>query len=226
MRVKHYKIKSRSEPGAYRTLTVDGDGVRCDCPAGKDRDCYHIRAYKRWRGYVQSSPDQCFYSGTRTWLEEHHIYRAALRPVSITVFLAHWVHERATYDKEFEEHIADLFLNEERMTDIKFKATIKEISMKNLVSGDKGFRLFVDAQPSDDVGKLNKLPAENLVKISYPNPTVKVELWATVMGSRNMKSQGNIVRVMMEVSPKEEKALVLLSLLPPEAEVIVEYRQT
>lgn len=112
------------------------------------------------------------------------------------------------------------------MTDIKFKATIKEISMKNLVSGDKGFRLFVDAQPSDDVGKLNKLPAENLVKISYPNPTVKVELWATVMGSRNMKSQGNIVRVMMEVSPKEEKALVLLSLLPPEAEVIVEYRQT
>jgi hypothetical protein len=62
--------------------------------------------YKRY-------PQKCFYCPATAWgsgLEEHHLWRGSERRFSPSVFLCHRCHEKATFNKEFEIKLQEIYL--------------------------------------------------------------------------------------------------------------------
>ena len=219
---KVYKIPSRSEPGRYRLVTVDGDRITCDCPATK-KECFHIRAYRRWIGRVKGDIRRCFYSHSERNLEEHHLLRAADREMSITIYISHWVHRLATVDGEFAGHLIDLFMQDNKNMELKFKATVKEVTIRNLVSLDKGFQFTLHTHDIDEAMKLAHLEPEQLVKISFR----KMELYATLVSVKktNLKEENDRAEMKFESAPAEANGIAVLALLPVGEEVEAEYHQ-
>lgn len=231
--IKRFKIPSRSQPDKLRTVVLDGDGFRCDCPAVK-HPCWHVRKVQKYLGEIEGEPEKCWYSGQRTWLEEHHLLRAALRSQSLTVYLTHWVHELATRSKEFEEHLPQLYFNSEEPMEIKFKAKVKEVSIRNLVSGDKGFQIELWSENVEEVMKLAQLGPEKLLKISQPRYLIANDslapgatLYASVISVKksNLKRGENYAEILLSAAPAEAVGVAKLGFLPVDAEVEVSYRQ-
>jgi len=221
-----YKIPSRSENGVFRNVYVMGDKIWCDCPARTKKECWHIRVYKRWKGEVQGNPDHCFYSHDNRYLEEHHLFRSGLRPYSLTVYLTHWVHVIATYNKDFGEHLINLFFNKIEMENIKFKATIKEVSVKNLVSGDKGVRLMLQSLEIAEAMKIAELDPKELIKITADRER-PITIFASIgsVKKENLKEKDDRADMVLDCAPAEVMNAVLFAALPVGAEVEVEFNQ-
>jgi hypothetical protein len=223
-----YKIPSRSAKGSFRTITVWPDGkIECDCPALKSKECWHIRIYRKWKGEIKGNPERCFYSGDNRFLEEHHLLRAGFRPYSMTVYLTRWVHNIATLDKQFENHLIDLFFNKEKMENLKFKATIKEISVRNLVSGDKGVRILLQTTEIKEAMKIAEINPQELVRIAADNDGKEIACYASVVSVKkeNLKEKDDRAEINLDCAPAEAVNAVLLSMLPPLAEVEAEYKR-
>ena len=224
MNQKCYRIPSRSEPGRYRTLCVGADGTLfCDCPAQDSKLCRHKRIYKVWKKEVEGNPEKCFYSGRIKNLDEHHLLRSADRPFSLTIWLNRDFHRLATYNKDFEEHLVHLFFDQEEIMEVKFQATIKEVSFKNLVSMDKGIKASLYSTEIDEAIKLAHLKHEKLVKISFPGDA----LWGIVtrVKKENMKDKDDRAEIVLEIAPGELIPAVKLATLDVSAKVEVEYTQ-
>lgn len=61
----------------------------------------------------QLFPDECFWCGTTGWasgLEEHHLWRGSQRSLSPSVWLCNRDHRWATFDKDFEIKLQDIYL--------------------------------------------------------------------------------------------------------------------
>lgn len=56
---------------------------------------------------------QCFWCGITGWargLEEHHLWRGSQRQFSPSVYLCHECHYKATFNKEFEIKLQNIYL--------------------------------------------------------------------------------------------------------------------
>lgn len=223
---KRYKIPSRSEPSKYRIITVDGDQITCDCPANKNQgDCWHIRLYKKWAGEVKGNPDHCFYTHDERKLTEHHLLRGSERRFSLTIWVTDWIHRLATEQKDFEKHLVDLFINSnQEIMEIKFIAKVKEISIRNLVSMDKGLQIEIQSENIGEAMKLAQLTHEKLIKVNFR----KESLFATIdsVKKTNLKKEDlNRVQIVLSSAPAELMNVAALGLLPLGEEIEVEYNK-
>lgn len=220
-----YKIPSRSEKGVFRTVYVSNDKIWCDCPALQNKECWHIRIYKKWKGEIKGNPEHCFYSHDNRYLEEHHLFRSALRQYSLSVYLTHWVHVIATYDKDFEEHLINLFFNKKDMEKISFKATIKEVSIKNLVSGDKGVRVALQSFEIAEAMKIAELDPKELITITTTRQEKPIKMFSSVgsVKKENLKEKDDRADIICDCAPAEVMNAVLFGALPVGEEVLVEF---
>src|SRR3990167_8536470 len=125
--------------------------------------------------------------------------------------------------KNLEEHLVHLVFDQEEIMEVKFQATIKEVSFKNLVSMDKGIKASLYSTEIDEAIKLAHLKHEKLVKISFPGDA----LWGIVtrVKKENMKDKDDRVEIVLEIAPGELIPAVKLATLDVSAKVEVEYTQ-
>ena len=106
---------------------------------------------------------------------------------------------------------------------IKFTAQVKEVSIKNLVSSDKGLQAIFWSENIIEAMKLAQLKPEELVKISFR----KSEAFATVKDVRktNFKKKDDVNRavVILDMAPAELTNTAGLGILPLEESVEIEY---
>lgn len=226
-KTKKYKIPSKSEKGTFRYVTVWPSGqIECDCPALDNIECRHKRIYRRWAGEIKGNPEKCFYTGDPRHLEEHHLYRGPDRRISLSVYLTHWIHERATLDKEFEEHITKLFFKRKQMDKLYTQAIIKEVSIKNLESGDKGLRVELKSEDVTNALKLGVLTADQLVKVELPEePDKKFYALVKSTNKKNYAKKDPVVDILLDVAPGEILNAYVFGILDPETKVNIKYKK-
>ena len=210
------KIPSRSRPGTYWIVTDKNGKIDCTCPAVKR--CRHERIYLKWRDGIKGNSSNCFYTHNCYNLEKHHLLRAADRQKSLTIWLTHWIHRRATDDKEFELHLRDLFFNQREMDKINFKARVKEVSVKNLVSGDSEPRMKIETENIAEAVKLAELKPEDLIKISCVDTA---QFYASVLKVGKINKDGEQLSVYLSAAPAEVRNVLVCGLLPAGTEIDV-----
>jgi hypothetical protein len=196
--MKKYKIPSRSEKGKFRIVEERWRGKYfCDCPAYKE--CYHIRLVKRYKREVMSNPSMCWYSHDVRHLEEHHLMRGNDRPVSLSIFITHWVHKIATHDNDFANHLIDLFfksLNKKNM-DIKVKVKIETAVIKPSV---EEIKIIFKSEDVENAFKFAKLKPTNLVLVR--NPKTDERFYCIIDRVKKTKNQIE-AEIKVEVAPAE-----------------------
>ena len=225
MNLKRYKVPSKSQQGKYHIVEeLEDDKLKCDCLGWrKEKECRHCRIVRWWKKDVKGNPDRCYYTHCEQFLEEHHILRGSDRKMSLTIYLTKWVHDLATHHKDFEKHLVDLFIiNSFEIMEIKFIAQVKEVSIKNLVSMDKGLQVVFHSENIEEAMKLAQLDPKELVKVKFG----KYEAWANVknVSKTNMvKDNLNRAIIVLSMSPAEITNVAGLGLLGVEKEVQIEY---
>jgi hypothetical protein len=225
--MKKYKIPSRSQKGKYRIVEVDGDSIRCDCPASKAKgDCFHIRVYKRWAGEVKGNPEYCFYTHDDRFLEEHHILRGADRQMSLTIWLTRHIHRIATENKDFEQHLIDLFINSNPTNmNVQFNAKIKSVSIKNLASMDKGLQIELYSDNISEAMKLAQLKHEKMIRLDFKDE----HLFAIVKSVKkiNLKLEDlNRAEITLSAAPAELIKVATLGVLDINESVVITTTRT
>jgi hypothetical protein len=204
---KIYLVPSSRDPEKkYEVLVRNGVVERCSCPATKE--CKHMRKVKEWLGYINSNPQECYYTKGTTNLEEHHLFRAGERGKSLTIVLTHWIHRKATIDKEFEKHLTNLFFNHNMIEDLNLQLKFKSASVKVLMSGDKAWRLVFETEDIAEAQKVFQLPSETLYKICFGDR----KLYA-VNASCKVNKDDNKATVVFDCPPAEfgNAAMLLLT---------------
>lgn len=226
---KRYKIPSKSEPNTYRYVVMRGkDDYWCSCPSMSKGDCSHIRLVKKHLGYIAGHHNYCWYTHDNRYLDEHHLMRASDRKHSLTVYLTRWVHEIATNNIHFDKHLQDLFFKtmNKRIREIKFRATIKEVVVRNLVSGDKGVSVKLHSDNINEAMKLAEIEPQDLVKISYESEDTPMQFYASVVRVKkeNLKDADARADVVLSCAPAETINAVQFSVFPVDTIVGVEYK--
>ena len=73
--------------------------------------------------YEYFEDKECWYCHTRgIGLQKHHLWRGAYRKKSLTVWLCYKCHEKATFNKWFEEHLQEIYLEMENKPKPKWKS--------------------------------------------------------------------------------------------------------
>jgi uncharacterized protein related to proFAR isomerase len=107
------------------------------------------------------------------------------------------------------------------MENINFEATIKEVSIRNLVSLDKGVRITLQTQNIREAMRVAEVPPDKLIKIS----TEKITCYASVVSVKkeNLKDKEDRAEINLESASAEATNAVLLSMLPPTGKVAISF---
>ena len=110
------------------------------------------------------------------------------------------------------------------MENIKFKATIKEVSVKNLVSGDKGVRLMLQSLEIAEAMKIAELDPKELIKITADRER-PITIFASIgsVKKENLKEKDDRADMVLDCAPAEVMNAVLFAALPVGADVEVEF---
>ena len=223
---KRYKVPSKSHPNRFHIVEdLEDDKLRCDCLGWRhEKECRHCRLVRWWKKEVKGNPECCFYTHCEQFLEEHHILRGSDRKMSLTIYLTKWVHELATHHKDFEKHLVDLFIiNSFDIMQIKFTAKVKEVSIKNLASMDKGLQVTFWSENIIEAMKLAQLKPKELVKVIFRES----QAFATVknVAKTNFVKKDDVDRavVILSMAPPEITKVAGLGILPMEENVEIEY---
>lgn len=200
-----YLIPSSSDPNKkYEVIVRRGQVDRCSCPATKE--CKHMRLVKVWLGYIEGSTN-CFYTGSSSNLEEHHLFRGGLRQKSLTIYLSHWIHERVTHDKEFEEHLTNLFFNPIMINELNLKAIFKQLSAKTLLSGDRAWRVIFETEDINEAQKVFQLGGDTLYKINFED-----KKFYAVNASCKINKADNKATLVFDCPPAERGNAAIMAL--------------
>ena len=110
--MKKYRIKSRSRPGLYQTVTDHATFWECTCEYWKFyQKCRHIETVKMRQGMkYEPIGGKCDWCDQVAGLQEHHLVRRSQGGYKHpTVFICHRCHRRATDNKEFEIHMQQTY---------------------------------------------------------------------------------------------------------------------
>lgn len=205
--LKRYKVPSASEPGEHRFVAWRTDGWWCDCPAMVKGDCRHIRIVKAHLGHVMGHHNECWYTHDNRRLDEHHLMRASDRKHSISVYLTRWVHQIATDDINFDRHLQELFFNsmgkKTNRKPVEFEANLKEVAVRNLVSGDKGVTVSIETEEVASAMLLAEAEPEELIRLFAPS--ISMEIWGSITSVKkdNKQEEAGLAKVRLQCAPAE-----------------------